>query len=71
MIEFKPEKAVCGETLADLLREVEKRVVVGVIKAKGGHMTRAAEFLGVERSGLYKILYRHGLRVARGEKTGE
>jgi len=65
MIKFQPDRPVRAETLHELLLEVEKRVVVSVIKAKGGHMTKSADFLGIERSGLYKVLKRHGLSVDR------
>lgn len=65
MIKFHPDRPVRAETLHELLQEIEKRVVVSVIKAKGGHMTKAADFLGIERSGLYKLLKRHGMSVDR------
>ena len=63
MLSFSTTKPIRAATLADLQKEVERRVLVGTIKATGGRMSEAARLLGIERSGLYKKLKRHGLRV--------
>jgi two-component system nitrogen regulation response regulator NtrX len=50
-------------TLADAVREFERRHVDAAVRAEGGNMTRAAERLGLERSHLYKKMKQLGLRA--------
>jgi two-component system nitrogen regulation response regulator NtrX len=50
-------------TLADAVREFERRQVEGALAAEGGNMTRAASRLGLERSHLYKKMKQLGLRT--------
>jgi two-component system nitrogen regulation response regulator NtrX len=50
-------------TLAEAVREFERRHVEAALAAEGGHMTRAAARLGLERSHLYKKLRQLGLRA--------
>jgi DNA-binding NtrC family response regulator len=50
-------------TLADAVRDFERRQVEAALAAEGGHMTRAAARLGLERSHLYKKMRQLGLRA--------
>jgi two-component system nitrogen regulation response regulator NtrX len=50
-------------TLADAVREFERRQVEAALAAEGGHMTRAAARLGLERSHLYKKMKQLGMRT--------
>jgi two-component system response regulator HydG len=44
------------------LEEVERRYIVRVLEAVGGHRTRAAQVLGLDRKTLYRKLERYGVR---------
>jgi two-component system nitrogen regulation response regulator NtrX len=46
--------------LADAVREFERRQIEAALAAEGGHMTRAAARLGLERSHLYKKMKQLG-----------
>ena len=50
-------------TLADAVRDFERRQVEAALAAEGGHMTRAAARLGLERSHLYKKMRQLGMRA--------
>jgi DNA-binding NtrC family response regulator len=50
-------------TLADAVRDFERRQVEAALAAEGGHMTRAAARLGLERSHLYKKMKQLGMRA--------
>jgi len=49
--------------LADAVRDFERRHIEAALAAEGGHMTRAAARLGLERSHLYKKLRQLGMRA--------
>ena len=44
------------------LEQVERRYILRVLEAVGGHRTRAAEILGLDRKTLYRRLERYGVR---------
>ena len=67
MIVFKTSKPMRAKNIADLHRQVERRVIVDVIKAKGGNIAEAAAVIGIGREGLYKMLKRHGMWVSSGK----
>jgi two-component system nitrogen regulation response regulator NtrX len=50
-------------SLADAVREFERRHIESALAAEGGHMTRAASRLGLERSHLYKKMKQLGMRT--------
>ena len=50
-------------TLADSVRDFERRQIEAALAAEGGHMTRAASRLGLERSHLYKKMKQLGMRA--------
>lgn len=66
MIEFKTERPIRARNLADLHRSIEKRVILGVLKAKDGNVAAAAVVCGIERTSFYRLLKRHGMRVKSG-----
>ncbi len=66
MIEFKTERPIRAKNLADLHRAVEKRVILGVLKAKGGNVAESAAVCGIERTSFYRLLKRHGMKVRSG-----
>jgi two-component system response regulator HydG len=43
------------------LEEVERRYILRVLEATGGHRTKAAELLGLDRKTLYRKLERWGV----------
>jgi len=49
--------------LADSVRDFERRQIEAALAAEGGHMTRAASRLGLERSHLYKKMKQLGMRA--------
>ena len=49
--------------LADAVQEFERAQIEEALRATGGHMARAAERLGLERSHLYKKMKRLGMKV--------
>jgi len=49
-------------SLRQLTLEAERRAILHALRASGGRVSQAARLLGVDRSGLYKKLRRHGLR---------
>ncbi|MCC6348456.1 MAG: sigma-54-dependent Fis family transcriptional regulator [Candidatus Eisenbacteria bacterium] len=51
------------QPLAEAVRDFERRQVEAALAAEGGHMTRAAARLGLERSHLYKKMRQLGLRA--------
>jgi len=55
-----------GETaaLSDAVRDFERQQIELALRAEGGHMTRAAARLGLERSHLYKKMRQLGMRDA-------
>ncbi len=64
MIEFTTgERVLTAETLADLLAEVERSVLLGVLQAKKGNITHTAEVLGMTTSGLYRKLRRYEITM--------
>ncbi|HEY6866915.1 MAG TPA: sigma-54 dependent transcriptional regulator [Candidatus Eisenbacteria bacterium] len=56
-----PEPAGRPVRLADAVRDFERRQIEAALEAEGGHMTRAAARLGLERSHLYKKMRALGL----------
>lgn len=66
MIEFKRDKVMRAATLDDLLRRIERDVIVAVLKAKGGNVSATARVIGIERTGMYKMLKRHGITMTSG-----
>lgn len=64
MIEFTTgERVLTAETLADLLAEIERSLLLGVLKAKKGNITHTAEILGMTTSGLYRKLRRYEITM--------
>ncbi len=55
--------AAAAAALADAVRDFERRHIEAALAAEGGHMTRAAARLGLERSHLYKKMKQLGLRA--------
>ncbi len=51
-----------GEMGVSTLFESEKNLLVRTLKAANGNKTRAAQFLGISRPRLYKMMQRHGIR---------
>ena len=50
-----------AERLSEAVRDFERRQIEAALSAEGGHMTRAAARLGLERSHLYKKMKKLGL----------
>jgi DNA-binding NtrC family response regulator len=50
-------------TLVDAVHEFERGTIEAALAAEGGHMTRAAARLGLERSHLYKKMRQLGMRA--------
>ncbi len=63
MIEFIPQDPVKAENLEKLLGEVERRVILSVVRATGGNVSEAGRVLGLSRSGTYKALARHDIEI--------
>ena len=53
-----------GGTLADVVAEVERRMIADALRRHGGNISRAARELGLTRRGLYLKLERHDLSVS-------
>jgi DNA-binding NtrC family response regulator len=51
-----------GEAGVSTLFEAERELLVRALRAAGGNKTRAAQFLGVSRPRLYKMMRRHGVQ---------
>ncbi len=51
-----------GQTLKEAVAEAERAVVRGALEAHGGHVTKTASALGLERSHLYKKMRALGLQ---------
>lgn len=62
VLETKAKDIEAG-TLSELLEQVERHVITGVLRANKGNRTQAARMLGVSRQGLYGMLSRHGINV--------
>ena len=60
-----------GTPLEDMVREVEKELVLRALEHYQGHVTRTAEGLGLERSHLYKKMKALGIREGGKDKGGE
>jgi DNA-binding NtrC family response regulator len=60
-----------GVPLEDMVREVEKELVLRALEHYQGHVTRTAEGLGLERSHLYKKMKALGIREGSKDKGGE
>jgi DNA-binding NtrC family response regulator len=60
-----------GVALEDMVREVEKELVLRALEHYQGHVTRTAEGLGLERSHLYKKMKALGIREGSKDKGGE
>ncbi|MEO5616503.1 MAG: helix-turn-helix domain-containing protein, partial [Candidatus Eisenbacteria bacterium] len=50
--------------LSEAVRDFERQQIALALRAEGGHMTRAAARLGLERSHLYKKMRQLGMREA-------
>ena len=50
-----------GETLKDLVEEIEKDIIIKALKKTDGNKNKAASMLGLSRTGLYKKLKRYNL----------
>ena len=50
-------------TLADAVRDLERRLIEEALSASGGRVTEAAARLGLERSHLYKKMKKLGIRI--------
>jgi two-component system nitrogen regulation response regulator NtrX len=55
--------AAASETLVEAVHGFERATIEAALAAEGGHMTRAAARLGLERSHLYKKIRQLGLRA--------
>ena len=51
-----------------LLEELERRYLLHVLKVVGGHRTRAAEVMGIDRRTLYRMAERFGVKDELAEK---
>jgi DNA-binding NtrC family response regulator len=57
----RPAAAASGGRLADAVRDAERARIEEALRIEGGHMTRAAQRLGLERSHLYKKMRKLGI----------
>jgi transcriptional regulator with GAF, ATPase, and Fis domain/CHASE2 domain-containing sensor protein len=56
-----------GKTLKELIREVEREIILTTLKSCDGNVTQAAIRLGMSRYGLYKKISDHGLTPSSQE----
>lgn len=61
VLTFHPAHPVKAESLPELLRVIEKRVLLSVLNAAGGNVSNAMPALGISRAGVYKVMKRHGI----------
>ncbi len=59
-----------GFSLDEMLSETEKMLIERVLHETKGHVTAAADTLGLTRQGLYKKMKRLGIEVSRTSKRG-
>jgi DNA-binding NtrC family response regulator len=59
---FRPETP-----LRDLLEEAERDLIERALQYRGGHVTKTASDLGLERSHLYKKMRALGIRKSGGD----
>ncbi len=64
------ETNVAGEEALVPLEEVERRHILRVLQAVGGHRTQAARLLGLDRKTLYRKLERYGEEAVAEAETG-
>ena len=65
MRSFDGSLDIIGAVVEQLAHDEARRMrLIRVLRDSGGHMNRAAERLGVDRTSLYRILRRHGLNPA-------
>jgi transcriptional regulator with PAS, ATPase and Fis domain len=57
-------------SLKEELARFERRVIARALGLARGNRTKAAEMLGIHRTGLYQKLHRHGLEPAPGPAEG-
>jgi DNA-binding NtrC family response regulator len=63
--EVIPKNSELSEFYRDLpsLEEMEKRYLIYVLEQVGGHKTKAAEILGIDRRTLYRMAERFGISL--------
>jgi transcriptional regulator of acetoin/glycerol metabolism len=58
-----------GEDLSDILERVERNIILQALGRAGGHVTTAAQALGLSRQGLYKKMKRLEIDPQRSART--
>jgi transcriptional regulator of acetoin/glycerol metabolism len=52
-----------GKHLAGIMGDTEKQAIYRALEAAGGNKSKAAQILGIHRSGFYQKIKKYGLRV--------
>lgn len=50
-----------GENLAGIMGDTEKQAIYKALEAAGGNKSKAAQILGIHRSGFYQKLKKYGI----------
>jgi Transcriptional regulator containing PAS, AAA-type ATPase, and DNA-binding domains len=52
-----------GKDLAGIMGDTEKQAIYRALEAAGGNKSKAAQILGIHRSGFYQKLKKYGLKI--------